>query len=100
MEKLFLVIERIPGYYDEPDAYELKGFFTTPEAVAELKVSTYCQKETDVIVLSEENLNKKIDLRLSSYFGSESDDVKILNYAAFLKEYGLEIKEIKLKNKK
>lgn len=90
--KLYLVVQEDPGFYDEPDKHIIKGIYTTPQAVATLDIPMSYQKEVSVITFEEEQLNKRVDVALNSFFGFSGEEVKIQDYSQFLKEHDLEKK--------
>lgn len=90
--KLYLVIQEETGFYDEPDKHTIKGIYTSPESVATLEIPLSYQKEVSVITFEEQHLNKRVELSLNSFFGFSGEEVKIQDYAQFLKEHDLEKK--------
>lgn len=90
--KLYVVVQEEQGFYDEPDKYTIKGIFTSPEEVAKLNVPVSYQREVSVMQIEPEQLNKKIDVTLNSFFGFSGEDVKIQDYSQFLKEHNVESK--------
>lgn len=89
---LYLVVEEEQGYYEDPDQYIIKGIFTSPEAVATMKISESDQKYVSVLSFEEKDLNKVMHISLNSYFGTSGEEVVISNYKDFLKEHNLEKK--------
>lgn len=93
--KLYVVVQEEQGFYDEPDKYTIKGIFTSPQAVAALDIPLSYQKEVSVMNIEPEQLDKRIDVTLNSFFGFSGEEVKIQDYSQFLKEHDLQKKPSK-----